>query len=236
MPEFGLILQARMGSTRLPGKVLRPLAGHTLLDWIADRLQPVLSPERKLLVATGDQPVDDPVAGWCHTRGIDCFRGSPDDVLDRYVQAMRRLDCRHVVRLTADNPLIDAPACSALMDLHLSTGADYTHSLNYLGCGLPNGLGTEIFTRASLLRCWEHGQAPNHREHVNEYLHERLAEFTVAMLPVPPEQTAPDLTFTVDTAADHARLEIVLARLAHNGWPVDTPHLIRAAREAVANA
>lgn len=121
------ITQARMGSTRLPGKVLLDLAGASMLERHVTRLQRTTS-LTEVVVATTVQPVDDAVAALCETRGWACFRGSEDDVLDRYYQAARTYDAEIVVRVTADCPLIDPELVDRVVRLLVDgqPGLDYT--------------------------------------------------------------------------------------------------------------
>ena len=104
--RVGVIIQARMGSTRLPGKVLKPIAGKALLDHVLGRLSMLAYPV-KVVVATSDLPQDDVITQHCLTRGVSVYRGSETDVLDRYYQCARENRFEHIVRLTADNPFTD---------------------------------------------------------------------------------------------------------------------------------
>lgn len=186
-----------MGSTRLPGKVLMPIAGRPLLGHILDRLSG-LRHEAGVVVATSDRPADDAVARYCASRGALCFRGSELDVLDRYYRCAEKHGFRHVVRLTADNPFVDVEELDNLLDLHLRTGSDFTHSLT----SLPIGVGAEVFTFEALKESWELGRAPHHREHVDEYL---LETRKPAVLTTDEPKRRPDVRLTVDTDEDYRR-------------------------------
>lgn len=198
--NIGVIIQARMGSTRLPGKVLKPIAGKALLDHVLGRLSLLRYPV-KVVVATSDLPQDDAIARHCAMNGVAVFRGSESDVLDRYYRCACEYHFAHVVRLTADNPFTDMEELQRLIEQHLAQGNDYTHSF---GC-LPLGVGAEIFTFAALEKSAQEGLAPNHREHVNEYIQENPGIFHIGALPVTPQKNRPDLRLTVDTEADHQR-------------------------------
>ncbi|WLE95579.1 MAG: hypothetical protein QTN59_12920 [Candidatus Electrothrix communis] len=198
--KVGVIIQARMGSTRLPGKVLRLIAGRPLLDHVLDRLQSLERPVQ-IIVATSDMERDDSIVNHCHLRKTQCFRGSESDVLGRYYDCARKYCFDHVVRLTADNPFTDIVELDRLMVLHLAEGNDYTHSFDMM----PLGVGAEIFTYASLKRSFVEGLAENHREHVNEYIQENPAIFKTGQLAVDSAKISSDLRLTVDTLDDYHR-------------------------------
>ena len=161
------ILQARVSSTRLPGKVLKPILGEPML---ARQIERIARAERidALIVATSDQATDDGVAGLCERLGVDCYRGSLDDVLDRFYQAARRPDPSHVMRLTGDCPLTDPAVLDALVELHLAGGFDY--SSNVEERTYPDGLDAEIFSLDLLDRTWRDATSSYDREHVTPFM------------------------------------------------------------------
>ena len=189
-----------MGSTRLPGKVLRPIAGRPLLDHVVGRLSSLRN-EVLVVVATTVEKADDAIVRRCSELGATCFRGSELDVLDRYVACARAHGLDHVVRLTADNPFTDVEELDRLIDRHLDENNDYTHSFGVL----PVGVGAEIFTRAALEQSSRDGHAPNHREHVNEYVQENPQIFRIGQLDVPSNKNHPEISLTVDTEEDYLR-------------------------------
>lgn len=196
--NVGIVLQARMGSIRLPGKVLMPLGNTTLLGWIVQRLHDLPWP---LVIATSDQVRDDAIVRQCEKINVQYFRGNEQDVLDRYYQCARESHFEHVVRLTADNPFTDMDELQRLIKRHLSQRNDYSHSFG----SMPVGVGAEIFTFAALERSALEGHAPNHREHVNEYIQERPDVFRIGVLEVAAAKRCPDLRLTVDTQDDYRR-------------------------------
>lgn len=187
-----------MGSTRLPGKVLKPIAGKALLDHVLDRLSLLTYPVT-VVVATSTQSQDDAIVWHCMSRGVMVFRGSETDVLDRYFRCAHENGFNHVVRLTADNPFTDIEELQRLIEQHLTQHNDYTHSFG----SMPLGVGAEIFTFAALERSAREGHAPNHREHVNEYIQENLDVFRTGRLEVDAAKRRPDLRLTVDTEEDY---------------------------------
>lgn len=205
--QIGIIIQARMGSTRLPGKILMKIGGKCLLEHILYRLTKLRYPALTV-IATSDTPGDDVVERFCDSHAVACFRGSEPDVLDRYYQCARQYGFRHIVRLTGDNPFPDMEELDNLIDLHLSAGTDYANSL----AGLPMGVGAEIFTFAALEKSWRAGKAPHHREHVNEYVLEHPEIFRTATLKVMADKHRPDLRLTIDTEDDYQRSCYIVER------------------------
>ena len=198
--SLGVIIQARMGSTRLPGKVLKPIAGKALLDHVLGRLS-LLEHSVKVVVATSDLLQDAAIAQHCLDKNVDVFHGSESDVLDRYYQCAQHYSFSHVIRLTADNPFTDIEELQRLIEQHLAESNDYTHSF---GC-MPLGVGAEVFTFAALEKSAREGHAPNHREHVNEYIQENPNIFRIGLLEVSAAKKHPNLRLTVDTQEDYLR-------------------------------
>jgi spore coat polysaccharide biosynthesis protein SpsF len=161
------ILQARVSSTRLPGKVLKPILGEPMLAHQIERIGRAGRVDA-LTVATSDQPTDDAVAGLCERLGVDCYRGSLDDVLDRFYRAAQRFEPSHVMRLTGDCPLTDPAILDALVELHLA--GDFDYSSNVEERTYPVGLDAEIFRHAVLVRTWRDARSPYEREHVTPFM------------------------------------------------------------------
>ncbi len=201
-----------MGSTRLPGKVLKPVASRPLLGHVVGRLEMLTHPH-SAVVATSDLAADGPIAAWCDRAGVACFRGSEQDVLARYAGAAAEYDLDPVIRLTADNPFTDMVELDRLIDLHLSEGNDFTQSLAVL----PIGVGAEIFTRAALERSVREGHAPHHREHVDEYMIENPQIFRTGTLAAAAAKNRPDVRLTVDTEEDYQRACFIAER-ARGKW------------------
>jgi spore coat polysaccharide biosynthesis protein SpsF len=201
-----------MGSTRLPGKVLKPVGRLPLLGHVVGRLAMLRHPYRAI-VATSTGTGDDAIAAWCDTQKVTCFRGSESDVLARYYGAAQfhRLD--PVIRLTADNPFTDMEELDRLIDLHHTQGSDFTHSF----AALPVGVGAEIFSFGALERSAREGHAPHHREHVDEYMIENPQLFKTAALAVSGPKNRPDIRLTVDTDEDYRRA-CLIAEQAAGPW------------------
>lgn len=204
---IGVILQARMGSSRLPGKVLKKIGNLTLLDHIFFRLTFLKHPA-KVVLATSTSKKDDTLEKFCKERHVECFRGSEDNVLERYYLCASKYGFDQIVRLTGDNPFTDIKELDNLIPLHLESHADYSHSLDVL----PYGVGAEIFTFAALAKSYQNGTKANHKEHVNEYIQEHPELFKIATLSVPEEKKRPDIRLTVDTEEDYFRACLIVEK------------------------
>lgn len=164
-----------MGSTRLPGKVLAEIAGHPMLWHVVQRLCHARTLDR-IVVATSDRAADDAIATLCERMGVECFRGSEDDVLDRYYQAAKAYEADVIVRITADCPLIDPHVVDEVISTYLDSEFDYV--TNTLRITYPAGLDTEVFSFAALEKAWKEARKPAEREHVTPYIR-RSGKFRV---------------------------------------------------------
>jgi glutamate-1-semialdehyde aminotransferase/spore coat polysaccharide biosynthesis protein SpsF (cytidylyltransferase family) len=161
------IIQSRMGSSRFPGKTLSDLAGRPMLSRVVERVRQSRAVD-KVVVATSTASGDAAIADLCLRDGIPCFRGSEDDVLDRFYGAAKQYGASAVVRITADCPLIDPGVIDQVVERFRHGGCDYaTNTLRYT---YPDGLDTEVFSTAALERAWREAKKPSEREHVTPYL------------------------------------------------------------------
>lgn len=170
------ILQARVSSSRLPGKVLKPLLGVPMLLRQLERLKKSRKIDR-LLVATSTEPSDDPIEKLCEENGIACYRGSLNDVLDRFYQAARGFDPEHVVRLTADCPLTDAKLIDDVIGFYLD--GDFDYASNAIQATYPDGLDMEVFRFSCLEQAWREAALPSQREHVTPFIHQQPLLFKI---------------------------------------------------------
>jgi spore coat polysaccharide biosynthesis protein SpsF len=203
-----VVIQARMGSTRLPGKVLAELGGLPVLSWVV-RACLAATQVDGVVVATTRLEIDDPVADHARSLGVPVVRGSEDDVLSRYVAALDEHPCDAVVRITADCPLMDP----AIIDQVVAAWrAD--PSLDYLSTvvvrTLPHGLDVELVT-ADALRRVERTAQDHHRVHVTSAIYTAPDRFAVAGLVFAPDTT--DLRITLDTPADLVALRAIVEEL-----------------------
>lgn len=196
-----------MGSNRLPGKVLMKIHSRSLLEHIFFRLEH-LEHQCGIIVATSIAPGDNMIESFCKDTMINYFRGSENDVLERYFLCAKQHRFTHIVRLTGDNPFVDIRELDNLIELHLASKADYSHSFDVL----PVGSGAEIFTFPALKRSFHEGTKDNHREHVNEYIQENPELFNISVLSVTENVKRPDIRLTVDTEEDYRRACFIAER------------------------
>lgn len=206
------IIQARMGSTRLPGKVLADVAGDVLLAHVFERTRRMKLVDQTV-VATSNATADDAIAALCDDRDWSCSRGSESDVLDRYYQAALAYEADHIVRITADCPFVCPHEADRVIARHLECRADYAHNITVWGSGMPLGTGTEIFTRSALARSWREGDQPHHREHVDEYVGDHPELFAMQRVDAPDHLRRPEMRLTVDTPEDLHLVREVYGRL-----------------------
>lgn len=208
MSQAIVVVQARFGSSRLPGKVLRDLGGQPLLARVLARARAIPGADAVVLATTSD-PRDDAVAALGTTLGVDVFRGSEDDVLDRYYQAARRFDGDPVVRVTADCPLLDPVVAGLVIADYRAGGADYVS--NFAPRRYPDGLDTEVFSFAALERAWREARLPSEREHVTPYIWKHPERFRLRGVAAAEDHS--ELRWTVDEPRDLEFARVVYARL-----------------------
>lgn len=168
---IGVIVQARMSSTRLPGKVLLPVNGTPMLKIQLTRL---LKSQRanKVVVATSSQSSDNPIAALCQQLNIPCYRGELDDVLARFYGCAKALNFSKIVRICADCPLIDPQLVDDLIANHISSGVDYTS--NCVQRCFPDGQDIEVFNFNALETAYFNAKKPSEREHVTPFIRNSL--------------------------------------------------------------
>lgn len=203
------ILQARASSTRLPNKVLAPILGQPMLARQIERLRRSNLIDR-LVVATSEDAGDDALAQLCREASVAVYRGSLNDVLARFVGAYNACGpAQHIVRLTGDCPLIDPQVINRVIDLHLTSGADYTS--NVLPPTFPDGLDVEAFRAELLQRANNEARLPSEREHVTPWIHQHPEGFKRENLRH--EADLSYLRWTVDEPADLEFVRAVYAAL-----------------------
>lgn len=198
------ILQARCTSSRLPGKVLKPILGEPMIARHIERLH---RSQRisQLLVATSDEASDDPLAKLCGELGIACFRGSLNDVLDRFYQAAKAFPSEHLLRLTGDCPLADPEVIDGCIDFHLAGNYDY--SSNTLQETFPDGLDVEVFRASCLEEAWREARLPSEREHVTPFIHRRPERYRIGHYRQTHDLSG--LRWTVDREEDFQLVETI---------------------------
>lgn len=163
------IVQARMGSSRFPNKVMQPIGSMPMIGVLLERLSRARR-VAKIVVATSQDRRDEPLCEYVRARGYTVYRGSEQDVLDRYYQAARQANAQTVVRITGDCPLIDAGVVDSILERFAGSGLDYLSNVS--PPTFPDGLDTEVFTFAALERAWRSASAARDREHVTPFIRE----------------------------------------------------------------
>lgn len=201
------IIQARMGSTRLPGKVLMDLCGERVLARVVRRVHRA-SGINEIVVATSDSGKDDPIVRECEDLNVACFRGPEDDVLERYVQAAEHFRSDAVVRITSDCPLIDPGIVGEVIHAFLEHRPDL--ACNDCPRTFPRGLDVEVFTTAALRLANAMAEQPYQREHVTALMYERPDVFRLHVLTG--ESHCARYRLTLDTPED---LQLLRAIYSH---------------------
>jgi len=205
-----VVVQARMGSTRLPGKVLQDLVGRPMLQLQLDRLRHGIPADWTIAVATSTDAIDDPVAKLAASADVAVVRGSERDVLDRFAVALDEIPSRTVVRLTGDCPLTDPQLVADVVALHERSGVAYTS--NVYPRSYPRGLDVEVMTSDALKVAADEASDPVEREHVTPFLVRRPRRFPMATL-----FSGDDLGeehWTVDRPEDLERVRVIADRLS----------------------
>lgn len=202
------VLQARFSSTRLPGKVLRPILGKPMLERQIERILRVKSLD-KLIVATSVNTEDDGIAQLCSDMGVGCYRGSLDDVLDRFYQGAKEWSPKHVIRMTGDCPLTDFKVIDQLIEFHCKGGYDYTS--NALEPTYPDGLDVEAMGFSALETAWKNANMQSSREHVTLYLYQNPQLFKIGIMKNTIDLS--HLRWTVDELQDFQLVEKIYESL-----------------------
>ncbi len=202
----GVIVQARTGSTRLPGKILKELpygSGITALEQVIQRLQRCREIER-IIIATTTNPEDDVIVEIAERSGVSWFRGSSEDVLSRYFGAAVKYHVDPVIRVTSDCPCIDPAVVDRCVVEFNARGVSYLS--NTLERSFPHGLDVEVFSFEALATAQEQAKAPPEREHVTPYIIQHAEVFSRVNVKAFPEETGPGIRITLDTREDYTLL------------------------------
>lgn len=199
------IIQARMGASRLPNKMLLHLHGYPVIEWVwrrvseADRLDEVV-------IALPEGERDEVLAEYLEALGAPVFRGSEHDLVDRFWQAAGRHDAGQIVRVCADNPLICASEIDRLVDFFREHPCDYAYNHIPDANSYPDGLGAEICSRELLDRINREAVDEGHREHLFNYVRDNAGVFSIATFEPPEPLRHPELKLDLDTMDDYRRL------------------------------
>lgn len=208
------VVQARLGSTRLPGKALERVAGRPMLAHVLERAGAIPGVERVVL-ATTTLAEDDALAELARETGVASVRGSVDDVLDRFHQVLLAYPCAALARVTGDCPLLDPEVFGLVVAEYLRRPEELDYVGNVTPPSFPDGLDAELITSPALEQAWREARLPSDREHVTLYVRRNLDRFGWANVACP--ETLADRRWTVDAAADLEFVRSVYAALAPRG-------------------
>jgi len=209
-----VIVQARMGSTRLPGKVLREICGRPLIDHVIERLRSCRK-VAEIILAIPNSKDNDVLEAYAEKDGLRYFRGSEDDVLARYYGAAKAFRVQHIVRVTADCPFVDPRIVDSLVDVFMNKKVDYA-AVGVEG-SFPRGLDAEIFDFQTLEKAHLEAHRNYEREHVTPYVYENAKFFDALFLEAVGKLRRPDLRLTVDTAEDLRLAREIFSGLGDRG-------------------
>ena len=212
-------VQARMSSSRLPGKVLLPLAGKPVLLHIVERLSWCRLID-KIVVATSTEESDKPIVDLCNKNKIECFQGSMSDVLDRFYKASIKYSADTIVRITADCPSIDPIVIDTLIEGFLS--GDY--DCYGLGGDFPDGLDCTVYSFSAIKKAWEESELASEREHVGPYIENNKEIFRVKSLNI--FEGLYNVRLTLDEPEDYQLLSIIFDQLYDEQLPFSTHQVL----------
>jgi len=224
--KIGVVIQARISSTRLPGKILLNLpygSKMTVLQQVIRRVKRAKKINR-IIIATTTKKVDDVIVKIAQKEGVDCFRGSESNVLERYYLAARKYKLDTIVRVTSDCPCIDPTILDKLITTHQNTKADFTS--NCLTKTFPHGVDAEVFKFATLETAYKNASLDFEKEHVSEYIPNNPKRFRIVEYKASKKYYAPDIRITLDTKEDYTLFCLVFLLLYKKNHFFDTLDII----------
>ena len=220
------LIQARMGSTRLPGKTLKKIKGKTLIEIMLNRLEKCKKID-KIIVATSIEENCNGLEQHVKALGHYCFRGSENDVLDRFYKAIENEQCDYVVRLTADCPLIDPFLIDKVIQMTIESERDYGSNITPGKEYFPDGQDTEVFKYKLLDDAWNSAKLPFEREHVTPYIRDNLNSL-FSNLSYDNDINLGHVRMTVDTKEDFKAIEVLVNELGtDSSWIEYTDYIIK---------
>lgn len=205
-----IIVQARMTSTRLPGKVLKKVLGKSLLEYQVERLRRVKYAD-EIVIATTINETDQPIVDLCRHLSVPCFRGSEQDVLARYHGAAREHQAETTVRITSDCPLIDPQVIDRVIQFYLEHRPAYDYVSNSLERTYPRGMDTEVFSIKALNEAFAEATEQSDREHVTPFIHRQPDRYQLANVAHTENQS--HHRWTVDTPEDFELVKNIINAL-----------------------
>lgn len=226
--KVAAIIQARMGSTRLPGKILKTVNGKTLLEYQIERVKQAKAIDQ-IIIATTVKESEQPIVRLCEKIGIDYYRGSEQDVLSRYYEAAQKYNVDVIVRLTSDCPIIDPEVIDKVVNEYVENQSSVDYVSNTLERTYPRGLDTEVFSFTALNKAYHEAVLPRDKEHVTAYLYTNPDLFKLQG--VKNEQNYSSYRWTVDTEEDFELIQLILGELYNPNKLFQLEHVINLLKE-----
>ena len=221
------IVFARFDSSRLPGKVLREIAGRPMLGRVLDRLR-MAGRAGRIVVATSDRPTDDPVASYADTQGVACFRGDIDDVAGRALACAEDAGAARFVRISGDSPFIDPVLLDEMIALHETSGAEITTNLHPRS--FPPGVSVEVIETATMRRMVGAIETDDEREHVTLGFYRNAESYRIVNHAARDDRFA-GTTLVVDTAEDLRKATWITERLGASPESASLAQVVGLARQ-----
>ena len=199
------IIQARMGSSRLPNKMMLHLHGYSVVEWVYSRVKKS-SKVAQVVFAIPDTAQDDVLAWYLQSIGANIYRGSEADLVDRFYKAAKKYKASNVIRICADNPLVCASEIDRLIDFYSNNMCDYAYNHIPKDNRYPDGLGAEICSVDVLQEIHNKATTSEHREHIFNYIWDNLSQYQIKTLDPPSELAHPYLNLDLDTMQDYNNL------------------------------
>jgi len=205
-----LVIQARYNSSRLPGKIKKKLCGISTIERILQRVKKIKK-LNKIIIATTKRKDDNFLVNVAKKYNVEIFRGSTNNCVDRYYNAVKKLNAKHVLRLPADNPFPEPSEYNRIINYHLKSKNDFSSNIiNFMNNGYPDGIGVEIFTFKSLEKIWKSKKTKKEKEHLatNYYYYgsgkkNKKFDFKIGTVKCPKNISRPDLVFDINTKKDY---------------------------------
>ena len=221
------IIQARMGSTRFPGKVLKEILGKSILWHLISRIEKAKL-ITEIVIATTKNDIDQPFLKFAEENGIKSYAGSEEDVLDRYYQAAKKFSADPIVRITADCPLMDPEVIDSVVQFYLDNKYDYVAN-TLEPTTFPDGMDVEVFSFKNLEKIWKEAILPSQREHVTFYFWQNPGKFSVGRYDLPEDMSKYRLT--LDYPEDLTLIRIIFRELYPQNNQFDLDDIIQFLRD-----
>ena len=216
---IGCIIQARMGSSRLPGKIMKKINGDTpMLKFQLDQLEFSKNIDQIIIATTTLEP-DNLIVDFCKKNNLECFRGESKDVLDRYYKCAKKFKLSIIIRITSDNPLIDPTIVDHVISRFIDSDYDYMSTEVKKS---PLGFAVEVFTFKSIKKAWEEAKLPSEHEHVTPYFYNNPDKFKIES--VSQEKDLSHIRCTVDTEYDFKLIEKIISKIETR--PIHLDHIL----------